>query len=74
MIVAWPLLAYMGTFLAANMKPALPNGEWFQAHRIFMILALFLSCLGFILIFVAFHNAPTRGLITLGELVSISLL
>ncbi|XP_065905954.1 ferric-chelate reductase 1-like [Dysidea avara] len=68
MIVAWPLLAYMGTFLAANMKPALPNGEWFQAHRIFMILALFLSCLGFILIFVAFHNAPTRGLITLGEL------
>ena len=59
MIVAWPFLVYMSTFLAAHMKPALPNGGWFQAHWIFMILAFFLSCLGFILIFEAFHNAPT---------------
>ena len=30
MIVAWPLLAVSGIFFAAWMKPALPNGEWFQ--------------------------------------------
>ncbi|XP_065905953.1 uncharacterized protein [Dysidea avara] len=68
MIVAWPFLAYMGKFMAAHMKPALPNGGWFQVHRIFMIMALFFACVGFLLIFVAFRNAPTRGLITLGEL------
>ena len=73
MIVAWPFLAYMGKFMAAHMKPALPNGGWFQVHRIFMIMALFFACVGFLLIFVAFRNAPTRGLITLGELVSVSL-
>lgn len=30
MIVAWPLLALCGIFFAAWMRPALPNGEWFQ--------------------------------------------
>ena len=30
MIVAWPVLAVTGIFFAAWMKPALPNGEWFQ--------------------------------------------
>ena len=30
MIVAWPLLVVIAIFFAAWMKPALPNGEWFQ--------------------------------------------
>ncbi len=30
MIVAWPLLAVCGIFFASWMRPALPNGEWFQ--------------------------------------------
>lgn len=31
MTIAWPILAVTGIFFAAWMKPALPNGEWFQA-------------------------------------------
>jgi len=73
MIVGWLFFAGIGKFTAGHMKPALPNGHWFQIHRIFMILALFFTIIGFILIFVAFRNAPTRGLITLGELVGILL-
>ena len=30
MLIAWPLLAISGIFFAAWMRPALPNGEWFQ--------------------------------------------
>ena len=30
MIIAWPVLAVTGIFFAAWMRPALPNGEWFQ--------------------------------------------
>ena len=30
MLLAWPLLALSGIFFASWMKPALPNGEWFQ--------------------------------------------
>ena len=30
MLIAWPLLAVSGIFFAAWMRPALPNGEWFQ--------------------------------------------
>ena len=30
MIIAWPVLAMTAIFFAAWMKPALPNGEWFQ--------------------------------------------
>ena len=30
MIIAWPVLAVTAIFFAAWMKPALPNGEWFQ--------------------------------------------
>ena len=30
MIVAWSLLATTGIVFAACMRPALPNGEWFQ--------------------------------------------
>ena len=33
MIVAWPLLALCGIFFASWMRPALPNGEWFQVHN-----------------------------------------
>lgn len=32
MIIAWPLLALCGIFFASWMRPALPNGEWFQVH------------------------------------------
>ncbi len=31
MIIAWPLLAVTAIFFALFMRPALPNGEWFQA-------------------------------------------
>ena len=71
MIVAWPVLAYLGITMARHMKPALPNGGWFLAHRILVMSSLFFTSLAFLLIFVAFRNAPTRGLITLGELVSV---
>jgi len=30
MIIAWPMLAVTGIFFALFMRPALPNGEWFQ--------------------------------------------
>ena len=30
MIIAWPLLAVTAIFFALFMRPALPNGEWFQ--------------------------------------------
>ena len=33
MLIAWPLLAVSGIFFAAWMRPALPNGEWFQASE-----------------------------------------
>ena len=72
MIVAWPVLAYLGMTMARFMKPALPNGGWFQLHRILVISSLCFTCLGFLLIFVAFRNAPTQGLITLGENVSVA--
>ena len=32
MLIAWPLLAVSGIFFAAWMRPALPNGEWFQVN------------------------------------------
>ena len=32
MLIAWPLLAVSGIFFAAWMRPALPNGEWFQVR------------------------------------------
>ena len=33
MLIAWPLLAFTAIFFAAWMKPALPNGEWFQVSQ-----------------------------------------
>ena len=69
MIFAWPILAYLGISMARHMKPALPNGGWFQVHRILMVTSLFFTCLAFLLIFVAFRNNDTRGLITLGDVV-----
>ena len=70
MIVAWPVLAYLGIMMARHMKPALPNGGWFFLHKVLVATSLCLTCASFALIFVAFRNAPTRGLITLGEDVS----
>ncbi len=32
MIIAWPLLAITAIFFALFMRPALPNGEWFQVN------------------------------------------
>ncbi len=34
MIIAWPLLAGIAIFFAMFMRPALPNGEWFQVSSI----------------------------------------
>ena len=33
MIIAWPLLATTAIFFAIFLKPALPNGEWFQVRE-----------------------------------------
>jgi len=71
MVLAWPILAYLGITMARHMKPALPNGEWFQIHRILVLTSLFFTCVAFILIFVAYRNNDTRGLITLGDIVSL---
>ena len=35
MLIAWPLLAVSGIFFAAWMRPALPNGEWFQVSKMY---------------------------------------
>ncbi len=35
MIIAWPLLAVTAIFFATFMRPALPNGEWFQVSGLF---------------------------------------
>ena len=32
MTIAWPTLSAVGIFFASWMKPALPNGEWFQVN------------------------------------------
>ena len=32
MLIAWPLLSFTAIFFAACMKPALPNGQWFQVY------------------------------------------
>ena len=82
LILSWPLLVVATIFFAAWMKPALPNGEWFQVycrakahlytpvflfffqfHRAFMLAALILTTVGFILAFVASAQNPTPGLI-----------
>ena len=66
MIVAWPVLAYIGIAMVCHMKPALPNG----GYRALVLASLCFTCLAFSAILVAFCNAPTWGLITLGDLVS----
>uniref|UniRef100_A0A1X7SM01 Cytochrome b561 domain-containing protein n=1 Tax=Amphimedon queenslandica TaxID=400682 RepID=A0A1X7SM01_AMPQE len=64
MTVAWLALAMSGAFFAAWMKPVLPNGEWFIAHRILMAGSLIVGLLGFILPFVAHARSPTPGIIS----------
>lgn len=71
MVFAWPILAWLGIAMARYMKPALPNGGWFFMHRILVISSLAFTCISFALIFIAFRNNQVRGLITLGEMVSI---
>ena len=70
MILAWPILAYLGIAMARHMKPAMPNGGWFQVHRVLVLTSLFFTCVAFLLIFIAFRNNETPGLITLGDMVS----
>ena len=53
MIISWLLLATSGIFFASWMKPVLPNGEWFNAHRILMVGSLVVGVLGFIFPFIA---------------------
>ena len=68
MTIAWPLMAVTAIFFAAWMRPALPNGEWFQFHRFFMLGSIFVAIIGFVLIFVANRNRePYPGLIPLGS-------
>ena len=61
MIVAWPVLAYLGIAMARHMKPALSNGGWFQLHRALVLPSLCFTCLAFSTILVAFHNAKLGG-------------
>ena len=68
MLIAWPLMAVSAIFFAAWMRPALPNGEWFQIHRFLMSGSIVVASIGFVLIFVANrNNSPNPGLITLGS-------
>ena len=71
MTIAWLALAMSGAFFAAWMKPVLPNGEWFIAHRIFMVGSLIVGILGFILPFIAHARSPTPGLISFSSDVSL---
>ena len=63
MISAWILLASSAIFFAAWMKPVLPNGEWFQVHRAFMIVSLFIGAAGFIFAFIANAKSEIPGFI-----------
>ncbi len=67
MIIAWPVMAVTAIFFAAWMRPALPNGQWFQVHRILLLGSILIGVIGFILIFVANKNNSPPGLITLGS-------
>ena len=67
MLIAWLLLVQVAVHFAWYMRPALPNGEWFQVHRALMIIALFLSLLGFILIFISQARSSTPGLVDLSD-------
>ena len=67
MLVAWMLLANVAIAFAAYMRPALPNGEWFQVHRAFMIIALFLAAAGFVLIFISQIRSDIPGLINIRD-------
>ena len=53
MIIAWPLIGIIGMFFASWMKPALPNGEWLQAHRALLVTSLFIAIVGFFTAFIA---------------------
>lgn len=66
MLLAWPLLASTGIFIAAFMRPAMPEGKWFQAHRALMLASLFVAAAGLVLAFVSQLRSSTPGLITLG--------
>lgn len=67
MLIAWPLLATTAIFFAAWMRPALPNGEWFQVHRALMLLSLFLASVGFVLIFVSQLHGSPPGLVNFSK-------
>ena len=66
MIVAWPLLAFLG------MPHETSSFRWWMVPTTQGPILPFLcfTCLAFSAILVAFHNAPTWGLITLGDLVN----
>jgi hypothetical protein len=66
MLIAWPLLASVGVFFAAGIRPVLPNGEWFQVHRAFMIASLLVAAAGFVLIFFSEIRSNVPGLTDLG--------
>ena len=63
MLLAWPLLASNGIFFASFMRPALPNGEWFQVHRACMMASVVVAAVGFVLIFVSQMKNSIPGLI-----------
>ncbi len=67
MLIAWPFMAVTAIFFAAWMRPALPNGQWFQIHRFVMSGSILVGLVGFVLIFIANRNNSPPGLITLGS-------
>ena len=70
MIIAWPMLGFTSVFFAAWMRPALPNGQWFQVHRILMLGSLVIGIVGFFIIFVGERHRNPPGLIPLNKNVS----
>ena len=67
MLVAWFFFANCGTAFAGYMRMPLPNGEWFQVHRAFMIVSLFLALLGFMFAFISQADSDPPGLINLDD-------
>ena len=66
MMITWPILVNTAIFFASFMRPALPNGKWFQVHRGLMIGALFIGALAFMLAFISQLRSSTPGLVDLG--------
>ena len=49
MLFAWPIVATVAIFFASWMKPALPNGEWFQVYNLMLYTDILISSVSLLL-------------------------